>query len=101
MNRRLSILIAVIVAILLLAVWRHGNSKAPQAKEQPVVEIKGSPTPVVGIWPQKEGYLYDLKLPSRRPDNYQADPNNPVVFTMWKIRGAEPIIHTKFQSTVP
>ena len=47
----------------------------------------------LGVWPQKQGYDYNLKLPSKRPDKYQPDPNNPVVFTMWKARGAEPMIH--------
>jgi hypothetical protein len=55
----------------------------------------------LGISPQKEGYLYDLKLPSRRPDDYEPDPNNPVVFTMWKLQGAEPLTHTGFKSRVP
>ena len=56
---------------------------------------------VLGIWPQKEGYDYDLKLPSKRPDNYLPDPINPVVFTMWKRHGAEPMRHSEFESRVP
>lgn len=55
----------------------------------------------LGVWPQKQGYDYNLKLPSKRPENYRPDPNNPVVFTMWKIRGAEPMIHTELDSRVP
>ena len=55
----------------------------------------------IGLWPQKEGYFYDLKLPSQRPDNYHPDPNNPIVFTMWKLNGPEPMIHTKLHSYVP
>jgi hypothetical protein len=55
----------------------------------------------LGIWPQKEGYSYDLRLPSKRPNDYQPDPNNPVVFTMWRLRGAEPMIHIELDSRVP
>jgi hypothetical protein len=56
----------------------------------------------LGICPQKEGYEYDLKLSANRPENYyKADPNDPVVFTMWKLKGPEPMIHVKAQSGVP
>lgn len=56
----------------------------------------------IGLWPQKEGYFYDLKLPSHRPDNYQPAPNNPIVLTMWKLKGAESMIHdSKFYGITP
>lgn len=55
----------------------------------------------MGIWPQKEGYFYNLKLPSKRPDNYQPDPNNPVVFTMWKIHGVEPLTGQSVDAKIP
>jgi len=55
----------------------------------------------LGIWPQKQGYDYDLKLPSRRPDNYQPDLNNPVFFTMWKLKGAEPMVHSQIEVGIP
>jgi hypothetical protein len=55
----------------------------------------------IGIWPQKEGYFYNLRLPSKRPDNYQPDPNNPVVFTMWKIRGAQPLVGSSINAKIP
>jgi hypothetical protein len=55
----------------------------------------------MGIRPQKEGYIYNLKMPSQRPDNYQPDPNNPVIFTMWKMRGAEKMVSSLFGSLIP
>jgi hypothetical protein len=55
----------------------------------------------IGIWPQKEGYFYNLKQPSQRPDNYQPDPNNPVVFKMWKLRGAEPLVSSSIDAKIP
>jgi hypothetical protein len=56
----------------------------------------------LGIWPQKDGYDYDLKLSAKRPDNYyKADPGAPVIFTMWKVKGAEPMIHAEFDSRIP
>jgi len=55
----------------------------------------------LGIWPQKEGYVYNLKLPSRRPDNYQPSPDNVVTFTMWKLKGSEPMIHARIHAYIP
>jgi hypothetical protein len=55
----------------------------------------------LGIWPQKAGYFYNLKLPSKRPSNYNPDPNNPVIFTIWKLRGAEPLISYSIDSKIP
>lgn len=49
----------------------------------------------MGIRLQKEGYNYDANLPSERPSNYLPDPNTPLIFTMWKLRGAEPMVHDK------
>lgn len=46
----------------------------------------------LGIWPQKEGYTYDLKLTSKRSGNYRGDYANPDVFVMWKLKGAEHVI---------
>ena len=54
----------------------------------------------MGIRLQKEGYSYDANLPSERPANYLPVPNNPLVFTMWKLRGAEPLVHDKKFFTV-
>jgi hypothetical protein len=55
----------------------------------------------LGIYPQKEGYMYNFRLPSQRPDNYQPDPNNPIVFNMWKIKGAEPLENRSINSEIP
>lgn len=55
----------------------------------------------LGIWPKKDGYTYDLKLPSKRPNDYQVAPSNSIVFTMWKLKGAEPMIHSKIHAYVP
>ena len=52
----------------------------------------------IGIWPQKEGYFYNLKIPWQRPQDYYPDPNSPLVFTMWKIRGNEPLSHTSINA---
>jgi hypothetical protein len=55
----------------------------------------------LGIYPQKDGYMYNFRLPSQRPDSYQPDPNNPIVFNMWKIKGAEPLISESINSEIP
>ena len=54
------------------------------------------------IDPEKEGYYFDFKLPcSTRPEVYVPDPNNPLIITMWKLRGAEPMIHSELDSRIP
>jgi hypothetical protein len=55
----------------------------------------------LGIRLQKDGYEYGYKIPYQRPGDYLPDSNNPVVITMWKLRGAEPMIHTILESRVP
>ena len=48
----------------------------------------------VGFTLVKEGYAYDQRQPaSSRPNDYVPDANNPTIFTMWKLKGAEPMIH--------
>jgi hypothetical protein len=44
---------------------------------------------------QKQGYNFGRGLLSERPGNYLPDSNNPLVFTLWKQHGAEPMVHTK------
>jgi hypothetical protein len=55
----------------------------------------------LGIRLQKQGYEYGYKIPYRRPENYLPDPNNPAIITMWKLRGAEPMVHIQINSDVP
>lgn len=56
----------------------------------------------IGIWPTKDGYYYNPKLPSTtRPDDLLPDPNNPIVFKMWKLRGKEPLVSSSMQFTIP
>jgi hypothetical protein len=46
------------------------------------------------IIPEKAGYDFDPKLPcSSRPEFYVPDPTNPLIVTMWKVHGAEPMVH--------
>jgi hypothetical protein len=72
-----------------------------QTDSQGLFNFKDIHGVALGIWPKKEGYTYDLKLPSRRPENYTLDPENPVVFIMWKLKGVEPMLHTHLDSRVP
>jgi Carboxypeptidase regulatory-like domain len=56
----------------------------------------------LGIRPQKQGYEYKQKSTfSSRPSDYRPDPNNPVVFTMWKLKGAEPMTHANINAYIP
>ena len=48
-----------------------------------------------GFIPKKEGYVFDLKADLKWWDKYKPDPNNPAVFTMWKLQGTEPMVHAK------
>jgi hypothetical protein len=55
----------------------------------------------IGIWLQKEGYFYNQKSLPGRPENYSPDPNNPLVFTMWKIHGAEVLTGSDIDVKIP
>jgi hypothetical protein len=61
----------------------------------------------IGIRPQKEGYefsfssTHSLQLPSERHGDNRPDRNNPVVFTVWKLKGPEPMRHTEFRTRIP
>jgi hypothetical protein len=55
----------------------------------------------IGFQFTKEGYDYDLKLPSARPRDYNVDPNNPMVFLMWKRQGSEPMVFARIHAYIP
>jgi hypothetical protein len=55
----------------------------------------------LGIVPSKDGYFYNLKQSTKRPDDYRPDPANPVIFQMWKAHGTEPLAGKSIQSSVP
>jgi hypothetical protein len=54
----------------------------------------------IGIWPQKEGFYYNLKIPWQRPVDYQPDPRNPIIFQIWKIRGAENLVQSSLRTSL-
>lgn len=51
--------------------------------------------------PEKAGYEYDRRDAINRPKNYLPDPNNPLIITMWKLRGAEPMRHSNLHAYIP
>ena len=60
------------------------------------VGIHGSGT---GFLLQKDGYEFNARLAvSGRPKDYVPDPNHPVIFPMWKLKGPEPMFHTDLQA---
>jgi hypothetical protein len=42
---------------------------------------------------EKPGYEYNYRQPQGWTAEYKPDPNAPVVFTLWKLAGAEPMVH--------
>lgn len=41
---------------------------------------------------KKDGYIYNLKAPTTsRPKSYDPDPRTPILFRMWKLKGANPL----------
>lgn len=61
----------------------------------------------MSVIPKKEGYvmirtnggaIYSHFFPE---EQYHPDSNNPTVITMWKLQGAEPLIHFQFKTSVP
>lgn len=56
----------------------------------------------VGFTLTKKGYSYDQRLPSSsRPKDYVPDSGNPVIFTMWKLKGAEPMVKARIHAYIP
>jgi len=55
----------------------------------------------LGIRLHKNGYEYGYKTPYQRPFDYLADPGNPLVITLWKLHGPEPMVHTSIHEYVP
>jgi len=56
----------------------------------------------IGIWLEKTGYRFDSNLYVQRPPNWEShDPKNRVVFKMWKLKGPEPMVHSKINSAIP
>jgi hypothetical protein len=50
----------------------------------------------------KDGYKYDSNLPSgSRPKDYVPDPAHPVIFNMWKLKGAEPMVAYSISTAIP
>ena len=54
-----------------------------------------------GLGIEKPGYKYDPERFIGWWDKYKPDPSNPVIFHMWKLQGAEPMIHAKFGAWIP
>ncbi len=54
-----------------------------------------------GAAPSKDGYEYNERQPNNWSETYKPDPANPMVFTMYKLQGAEPMVHTQLDSRVP
>jgi hypothetical protein len=52
-----------------------------------------------GLLLKKTGYEYNGKANWSAVSN--PDPNNPVVFILWKLQGAEPMVHTKLNGRLP
>ena len=55
----------------------------------------------VGFTPEKPGYQFNGRLPNSRPNDYNPNPNNPIVLKMWKIEGTQPMIYTRINHLLP
>ncbi len=60
----------------------------------------------LGLVPQKAGYTLAttgtlFKYSHLEDHPYVPDPNNPTVIKMWKLQGAEPLIHFSFKARIP
>lgn len=52
-----------------------------------------------GVEPSKNGYAYTPDQKTNWNKNYRPDPNNPVVYVMYKLQGAEGMVHLPLVST--
>jgi hypothetical protein len=77
-----------------------GEYKYTKTDSQGLFSFLGIHGAGAGITPQKEGYFYNQRLLPGRPKDYVPDPNNPLVFTMWKIHGAEPLVASDIDAKI-
>jgi hypothetical protein len=49
----------------------------------------------------KSGYEYNYRQPPGWTTDYKPDPLNPQKFNMWKLQGAEPMVHANVHAYVP
>lgn len=68
-----------------------------------ITEYKGQD---LGLVPQKAGYALAttstlFKYSHLEDHPYVSDPNNPAVIKMWKLQGAEPLIHFSIKARIP
>ena len=54
----------------------------------------------LGVCPEKEGYQYDEHGNGNWSRAEKTGPNNRVSFIMWKLQGAEPMVHTSIQAGI-
>jgi hypothetical protein len=57
-------------------------------------EFRGLHGQSLGVAPEKRGCKYTQRGNGNWTPSYKASKENPVIFYMWKIKGAEPMIHT-------
>lgn len=56
----------------------------------------------VGYLLSKDGYSFSQRQPaSSRPKDYIPDPDNPTIFHMWKLQGAEPMAKARIHAYIP
>ena len=54
-----------------------------------------------GLGFEKPGYEYDPKRYVGWWDSYKPNPDNPMVFHMWKLQGAEPMVRARIHAYIP
>jgi len=58
--------------------------------------------PNFGVVPSKDGYEYNERQTTNWSDDYKPDPAKPMIMTMYKLQGAEPMVHVnRLNSRVP
>lgn len=53
------------------------------------------------VTPGKPGYEYDSRIPPKWSDDYKPDAAHPMVFTVWKLKGPEPMLHARVTRRLP
>ena len=55
-----------------------------------------------GYWLEKTGYEFNQRQPfASRPKDYVPDPDTPVVLSIWKLHGAEPMVKARIHAYIP
>ena len=55
----------------------------------------------LGVVPKKDGYVFEQRGNGNWTEDYKPAPDNRVIFKMWRLKGADPMAHSRLHDYVP